>query len=513
MISLARANAYAAWLNRHQRASAQVVGKSLSIVTITRSSASARARICTPKAAACSEAGILILILAHAPARAGASHVLGSFQNFSPSQTPVIAALGVTTITRARAGAPHRPFIGGPCGMPSAQHQSTSQSQPRTPSRSAGFSQLPNHLIDRGVIHALRPLSLRVLLLMLRRADDDGRCWPSQRAMANRCGASVRWVRAALEQLANLGLLRLVSRGRSGQASLYQLTLDAAASGPAAKPHASQGPGTRPAGAPRAPDHGGSPRRGKRKCASQIRARTVPTTHTHDSNPTLTPPRAANGGGDAGDVCADAQAQQATATAPSATATSTATATTAGSRSRSQRLLAIGISESNALKLLATHAPQRIDCALDNAEFLASNARLKNAAGYVVEALRNNYGPLPERIEAQRAQAKRRRSREAASEASADQQRRVRDEQHQAQRDAAEALAFVKAMSDADRAAAVRDTLETLPASARAALSRRDARESPHLAMLVRDHVQSREAASAEAPAAIALEQPEACAA
>src|SRR5688572_23296314 len=201
-------------------------------------------------------------------------------------------------------------------------------SSTRSPS---GFARLPNALIDRGTLNALRPVALRVMLLMLRLADADATCWPSQRAIASRIGTSVRSVQSAIRQLRTCGLVSIERRGCSGQATLYRLHADApppprdadaapsapgSAGGPLcaeASPDTDSDASPAPSATGSAPrEHGRKPLRIKANAASSPGRTPLRTTHTHDSDTTLTPGGASTLA--AADVCAEiGDGEQATA--------------------------------------------------------------------------------------------------------------------------------------------------------------------------------------------------------
>ena len=367
-----------------------------------------------------------------------------------------------------------------------------------TKSSTAGFARLPNALIDRGTLNALRPVALRVMLLMLRLADADGTCWPSQRAIASRIGTSVRSVQSAIRQLRICGLVSIERRGCSGQATLYRLHADGPAEpAPDAAPVAANDSQTR--------GHGRKPLRIKANTASCPGRTPLRTTHTQDSDTTLTPGGASTLA--AADVCAEIGdgAQATTRHEDDSSQGDDGAARSEVARDidvpvegeapsppdRAQRLLALGIDESMACRLLSTHVPSRIDCALDNATFLAAHDRLGNAAGYVIAALRHNYGPLPERLDHERQQARLKRRRDAAGRSQREAAAKSQREHDQAERDADDALRFVAQLDPIARVKAMRDALAVQPSSVRAALADRDPLVSRNLAMLVRAHVQS----------------------
>ena len=66
-----------------------------------------------------------------------------------------------------------------------------------------------------------------VACVLVRYADRDGRCWPSERVIAGRAGVTDRTVRRALAELRREGLLRV--EPRRGRSSVYCLTPLAAA--------------------------------------------------------------------------------------------------------------------------------------------------------------------------------------------------------------------------------------------------------------------------------------------
>jgi hypothetical protein len=115
--------------------------------------------------------------------------------------------------------------------MPATEQSTTdltgqSASTPRP--RSTGFSRLPNSLVDSGVLRRLTPASLRVLLVMLRLADGNGRCWPSINTLARRAGISKRSAHSAVQELRWERLVILERRGVTGRSSLYRLALEQA---------------------------------------------------------------------------------------------------------------------------------------------------------------------------------------------------------------------------------------------------------------------------------------------
>ncbi len=86
---------------------------------------------------------------------------------------------------------------------------------------SPGFTMIDNDaVIER--LPEIDGSAIKVFLALARRADRDGRCWPSQSTIGKDSGLRPRAVRSALVRLRSLGLLR--SEAQSGHATIYCIT-------------------------------------------------------------------------------------------------------------------------------------------------------------------------------------------------------------------------------------------------------------------------------------------------
>jgi hypothetical protein len=72
-----------------------------------------------------------------------------------------------------------------------------------------------NHLVDSGFIANLPPAWLKVLLVFIRHANDDGVGWPTPTTIAKRIGMHPKTVSKVIRELVNAGLLETVA-GHAG---------------------------------------------------------------------------------------------------------------------------------------------------------------------------------------------------------------------------------------------------------------------------------------------------------
>jgi Helix-turn-helix domain len=83
--------------------------------------------------------------------------------------------------------------------------------------------EVANALIDGGLLSEMASPAVRVYLVLLRRRDAHGLCWPSRRGLARHSGVCLRSVEAALRELKAKGLLEIVRRGGPGRPNLYRV--------------------------------------------------------------------------------------------------------------------------------------------------------------------------------------------------------------------------------------------------------------------------------------------------
>ncbi len=76
------------------------------------------------------------------------------------------------------------------------------------------FFKVDYEFIDRGILPTLTKAELRVLLVLGRHVNDEGKCWPSQEKIAQEAGLHVRAVKSAIKSLHEKGLLDVERRGK-----------------------------------------------------------------------------------------------------------------------------------------------------------------------------------------------------------------------------------------------------------------------------------------------------------
>ena len=68
----------------------------------------------------------------------------------------------------------------------------------------------------------LKPMAKYVLIGLLRYADKQGRCWPSIPAIATDTGVNEKTVRRQIQELKQMGILRVRHRRRNEKTGAWQ---------------------------------------------------------------------------------------------------------------------------------------------------------------------------------------------------------------------------------------------------------------------------------------------------
>lgn len=88
----------------------------------------------------------------------------------------------------------------------------------------ANYARVPVGWLSGWLGMRLSPLQMAVMVELCRWLRPDGTAWCPRRKMAEELGTSEQCVSNAIAELRRRGLVRLVSRGGPGRASVYAVT-------------------------------------------------------------------------------------------------------------------------------------------------------------------------------------------------------------------------------------------------------------------------------------------------